>query len=79
MAKVKKVIAGVKGRQEIDKLVIMTADAKGYFCGKLSSWEATPVELIAWKREIENLEVVAAHSSDCGRALMMIVDDKGAI
>ena len=34
MAKVKKVIAGVKSRQEIDKLVIMTADAKGYFCGK---------------------------------------------
>lgn len=50
MAKVKKVIAGVKGRQEINNLVIMTADAKGYFCGKLSSWEATPVELIAWKR-----------------------------
>lgn len=55
MAKVKKVIAGVKGRQEINNLVIMTADAKGYFCGKLSSWEAIPVELIAWKREIENL------------------------
>lgn len=50
MAKVKKVIAGVKGRQEINNLVIMTADAKGYFCGKLSSWEAIPVELIAWKR-----------------------------
>ena len=31
MAKVKKVIAGVKGRQEINNLVIMTADAKGYF------------------------------------------------
>lgn len=53
MAKVKKVIAGVKGRQEIDNLVI-------------------------WKRAIENLEVVA-HSTDCGKALMMIVDDKGAI
>lgn len=78
MTKVKKVIAGVKGRQEINNLVIMTADAKGYFGGKLSSWEATPVELIAWKREIENLEVVA-HSTDCGRALMMIVDDKGTI
>jgi len=36
------------------------------------------VELIAWKRAIENLEVVA-HSTDCGKALMMIVDDKGAI
>ena len=78
MAKVHKVIAGVKGRQEIDKLVIMSAEAKGYFCGKLASWEATPVELIAWKRQIENLEVIA-HSTDCGKALMMIVDDKGAI
>lgn len=74
MAKVKKVIAGVKGRQEINNLVIMTADAKGYFCGKLSSWEAAPVELIAWKREIENLEVVA-HSTDCGNALLMIVKE----
>ena len=78
MAKVKKVIAGVKGRQEINNLVIMNAEAKGYFCGELSSWEATPVELIAWKRQIENLEVIA-HSTDCGKALMMIVDDKGAI
>lgn len=53
----------------------MTADAKGYFCGKLSSWEAIPVELIAWKREIENLEVVA-HSTDCGKALLMIVKEE---
>lgn len=75
MAKVKKVIAGVKGRQEIDKLVIMSAEAKGYFCGKLASWEATPVELIAWKRQIENLEVIA-HSTDCGKALLMIVKDE---
>ena len=64
MAKVKKVIAGVKGRQEINNLVIMTADAKGYFCGKLSSWEAIPVELIAWKRgrcTLDRLRQGAAH------------------
>ena len=68
MAKVKKVIAGVKGRQEINNLVIMTADAKGYFCGKLSSWEAIPGELVAWK--------VVAHSTDCGKALLMIVKEE---
>lgn len=38
----------------------------------------TPEVLTDAMEYIENLGVVA-HSTDCGKALMMIVDDKGVI
>ncbi len=76
MAKVKKVIAGVKDRQEIDKLVIMNGKAEGYFCGPFSAWENTPEVLADVMECIKNMEVVA-HSVGCGNTLLMIVDDTG--
>lgn len=78
MAKVKKVIAGIKGLQEIDKLVIMNGKADGYFCGPFSAWENPPEALTDVKKYIKNMEVVA-HSVGCGNTLMMIVGDKEAI
>lgn len=74
MAKVIKVIAAVKGRQEIDKLVIMNGKAEGYFCGPFSAWENTPEVLADVMECIKNMEVVA-HSVGCGNTLLMIVDD----
>lgn len=76
MAKVKKVIAGVKGLQEIDKLVIMNGKAEGYFCGPFSTWENPPEPVVGVIKCIESMEVVA-HSVGCGNALIMIVDDTG--
>lgn len=74
MAKVIKVIAAVKGRQEIDKLVIINGKAEGYFCGLFPDWENTPEVLTDVKEYVENMEVVA-HSVGCGNTLLMIVDD----
>lgn len=72
MAKVKEVIARAKDRQEIDKLVIMTAKAKECFRGSFAFFENPPKELLRWKEAIENAEVVV-HSVDCANTLFMIV------
>lgn len=54
--KVKNVIKGLVKQYELEEVTILN-DEKVIFSGSLNMWTATSVDMILYKREVENSEV----------------------
>lgn len=55
--KVKNVIKGYKSQFSIDEVNIIS-DEKVIYSGTLDGWDLTDVDLILYKKQVENMEVV---------------------
>ena len=55
--KVKNVLKGLCKEYDLEEITIMT-DEKVIYSGTLEGWNATSVDMILYKKEVENMEVV---------------------
>lgn len=54
--KLKRVLAGLKSQMDIKEIHVLS-DEKVIFSGSIEQWTATSVDMILYKREVENTEV----------------------
>lgn len=54
--KLKNVLSGLQRQKRIVQLHVLS-DEKVIFSGSMEKWKATSVDMILYKREIENMEV----------------------
>ena len=55
--KVKNVLKGLCKEYDLEEITIMS-DEKVIYSGTLEGWRATSVDMILYKKEVENMEVV---------------------
>lgn len=55
--KVKNVLKGICREYALEEITIMT-DEKVIYSGTLEGWNGTSVDMILYKKEVENMEVV---------------------
>lgn len=55
--KVKKVLAGLQKEYELEEINIISP-TKVIYSGTLTGWKATEVDMILYKKQVENLEVL---------------------
>lgn len=59
MMKVKNVLRGLQRQYDLQEInIISQAESRVYYSGPVDGWNATDVDMILLKKEIENLEVI---------------------
>lgn len=57
--KVKNVIKGLLREYKIEEINILSlSDNKAIYSGTVDGWKATDVDMILYKKEVENMEVI---------------------
>lgn len=71
--KVKKVLAGLQKEYELEEINIISP-TKVIYSGTLKGWKATDVDMILYKKQVENLEVIDRMMFNRRKAFLFVPD-----
>lgn len=71
--KVKNVLAGLQKQYALEEINIISP-TKVIYSGTLTGWKATDVDMILYKRKVENLEVIDRMMFNGRKAFLFVPD-----